>query len=1109
MNESSSNPPDTRDRNPDGLRCTYCGIDNLRNSNFCRGCGAPIAAIDLKIDRGGTRATRIPDHLTERILRARAELQDARKLVTVMFADIRGSFEMIEGQDPDDVGEVLNELIDLMADGVHRFDGIIAQVLGDGIMALFGAPLADEDHAVKAAFAALEIHALVDKFNSRTRRLSAFDPRVRIGLHSGEVIIGAVRNDLSFDYRATGVTTHMAARMEQIAAPGETRMTAEAVRLAEGLIEVESLGMTTIKGVSEPVEIFNLVGKSARTRFEAHAMRGLSPFVGRAADLDLLYRAHTSAARGDFRVVSISGNAGIGKSRLCMELIDRHAKGKQPVLTASAFNYGWAPYAVLASLMRSFLGISAGQAVDSVYAAIETKTAELALHADCRSAFENVLNIEIRDPSWSDLDPLQLRYRTFSALRKWLAAMSAERPLTIFLDDLHWFDNESLAFLESVIAAPPGNELLLLLTHRPEFSNPWTDDPSFRFVALESLDDEKTRELIECLIGSSPALEEIRTKLAGWTLGNPFFIEETVRSLEESGVLIGETGRYELSVPDPQIELAPTIESVVAARIDRLDPPLQHYLRAVAAIGEETPASDVLAVLEIDENSFRAQTEQLQELGLIRTPPQGNPTNLVFKHAIVREVAYRSLTRSQRRSLHERILHVLESIYSERLAEKIDHLADHAFAAELWDQAVQYYMVSCRRAAARSANVEAVRALDRGLQALEHLPSTDEKTQVGVDIRLRGLASLLSLGDKERMFRLLREAEYMSRSIGDEIRLGAVNSQLATALWVDGKHERALETAESALDLARKHGKFGLEKAALSNIACVHHAHANFDEVIRIHKGLITDFSGEYERKRFGWPGYPSVFCRTFLGSSLTFIGEFAEALEVFHQGMAIADEVKHPYSQTIVREELAYCLIWLGDFDKALSFLEDALAICKRYDITTMYPAICGRLAIPLVRKGRADDAIEITADALDRKTYRRAGRYTLNYLLTGLATAYLAKDEPDLALETARQAEEMTGASGEAAHQACTLALVGEILHRTERYDEAIGVFCKARDMADRSHMHPLKAQSQYGLARTFAASSREDEARAELESAIAIFDEVGLPERRRQAGDLLQRI
>ena len=898
MNDSDTTVGEVDAERP---RCNRCGTDNLPDSNFCRGCSTPLfSAFNTDPSSAAVSVPQVPPHLSARLKDLRSILQDQRKLVTVMFADVRGSLEMIEGQDPETVASLLDSLVDRMVAGVHRYDGTVTQRLGDGIMALFGAPIADEAHAVRAAYAALSIHEAVDEISRSDEFPKGFEPKVRIGLNSGEVQIGAIRNDLTFDYRAYGVTTHKAARMEQSAAPGETRLSAKTVRLAEGLITVESLGLTEMKGVREPVEVFRLLGRTSRTRFEAQTLHGLSPFVGRDADMQAIMAAYSESCNGNSKTVVICGNAGIGKSRLCMEFIDRIASDDIVSLQASAFNYDWAPYAVISALLRSDLGISASDTVDAIETRIEENLQDWGLAESCRSVFESILNLRVSDPQWRELDPAQRRFRIQSGLRLWLAKLGKARPLVVVLDDLHWFDNESLAFLHYLIEHPPDSDMLLVLSHRPEFENPWEDRSNCESIRLDSLDAAGTRELITQLLGGADSLASLRSRLANWTQGNPFYIEETIRSLVEDATLVGEAGAYELAADDPKINLAPSIESVVAARIDRLDPYLKELVRTAAAIGAEVSVADLRSVIDVTQSDLADALDKVDRLGLMM-PLHSSGTDVYrFKHAIVREVSYGSLLRGQRRELHQRILRALEHNYAERLSEKVDQLADHAFTAELWQDAAKYYMTACRSAAERSANKDAVRALNRGLDALDNLPPSDEVTQAGIDLRLRGLASLLYLGDKEKMFRLLHEAEYMARSIGDELRIGAVNSQLATALWVAAEHDRALEAGLLALELAKKHEKFALEKAALSNIACIHHIRANFEDVIRIQQGLIADFSGDLERKRFGWPGIPSVFCRAFLGSAYTFTGRFEEAVQVFEEGLRIADAIEHPVESVL-----------------------------------------------------------------------------------------------------------------------------------------------------------------------------------------------------------------
>src|SRR5262249_10764690 len=597
------------------------------------------------------------------------------------------------------------------------------------------------------------------------------------------------------------------------------------------------------------------------------------------------------------------------------------------------------------------------------------------------------------------------------------------------LEDLHWFDNESLAFIEALMREPPVGKLLLLLTHRPEFHHDWANPSAFRLCHLDPLSRESSLELIASLVGGHSALEIVRQELVERTYGNPFFIEESVRALADTRVLVGKPSAYRLADPGPSIYIPPSVESLIAARVDALPNRLKELLRAATVIGEEMLPDLLQSVLGLPEADFRTRLDAAQEMGILFEAEFFPLRVCRFRHSLIREVIYRGLLSSQRRELPARTAAALEPRFADRTDEPLDLLAAHSSEGQLWEKSVHYHLRACARAATRWANRDAVACLDRGLESLHHLAPGDDATRAGIDLRLSGLAPLLPLGNQERMVKLLREAERMAESIGDRRRLGAVYSQLATALWMASEHDRALEAAEKALALAQDQTGFPLRKAALNNIAMVHHAHAEFARAIEIFRGLVDEFGGELERKRFGWAGYPSVLCRMFLGSSLTMTGEFAAASRHFEDGVRIADELDHPYSRAIVREELGYCYLWLGQPRTAIGVLENALQISWQNDVHTMYPAICGRLALALSECGRAADAIDLAEDALARGTHRLGGRYALHFLLIGIGTAYLRAGRAKDALVPARRVEALTAAAHENAYHACSLFLLGEI--------------------------------------------------------------------------------
>ena len=797
---------------------------------------------------------------------------------------------------------------------------------------------------------------------------------------------------------------------------------------------------------------------------------------------------------GEPQVVALCGSAGLGKSRLCHEFLSVAKSTGVAAFSAAPTGYGMVPYAAISRALREILDTLTDQPDATLHSKLREATSSLGMETDHIAGLANILDLDIEDDSWAALDPPQRRFKSFDAMRWLCATLAGQQPTVFVFEDAHWFDSESLAFLDSLVLDPPANSLILI-TYRPEFDHAWTGLREIESVTLANLSSDSRHELIAALLGDAPDLSTLRTRLAEKTDGNPFFIEETIRFLVDNGTLLGDVGAYRLAREEADIELAPSIESVIAARIDSLQPMVRDLLHAAAAIGDTVTDEELRSVIGIDAGTFGDRLEPAIKSGMLIWSDSAH-SELTFAHATISEVAYHTLLKSQRRELHGRIMRVLETIYHDRKKEQSDRLADQALRGELWPEAIRYYTIACSRATSRWANVEALLALDQGLRALDHLPPNPEWTAAGIDLRLKGLAALLPLGERDRMVRFLREAEYMAISIHDDARLGAVRSQLAIAFWIAAEHDLAMQAAQSALQLAQTNNSFGLEKAALYNIATVHHARAEFDDVIRIHKELVSVFSGDLAANRFGWPGYPSVFCRTFLGSAHTLRGELDAGLSALYEGMQIADELDHPYSRTIVREELAYTLLWAGQHDKARAILEDALGICVDFDVHTMYPAVCGRLAIVWSQhQERLDYAIELSEDALARETYKRAGRYAHNFLLLGLGTAYLRAGAVAEALEMASRVAAMTDAANEHAHHASALALIGDVHFSAKALDEAAQFYIDALSVADRCNILPMTARCNASLARVYAGKGDHDNSQAMAKRSNELFSQLGI--------------
>ncbi len=1048
--------------------------------------------------------TRAPSHLIERVLRSRAALEGERKQVTVLFADLRGSFGAIEGGDPEEAQAMLDAVLAAMTEAVHRFEGTVNQVLGDGIMALFGAPVAHEDHAVRAAAAALAMQRAIGRLRDPSWVERGIVPQIRVGLNSGDVLIRTVRNDLSMEYRAVGSTTHMAARMEQLAAPGQVWLTAETMRLGRGQLRVRSLGPQEIKGVHDMVELFELQGVTMRARFQAIEPRGLSPLSGRADALQLLQGALAAAVQGESRALVLSGEPGVGKSRLCYELLRGPGAEGCGVLEAAAVSYGrGTPYGLLANVLRSLLGIDGDDDAARIASKVHAALHELGSddHA-CTQLVLVLLNVSGGDPEWRRLDPVQRRRRIESTLRVLLEVFSARGPCLLVLEDLHWSDAESLAFIRSLIETPPGPRTLLLLTHRTEIEPGWPQLAHVAQCRLSSLPPEGAEALLQALLGPGAALAPLRRMLAERTGGNPFFIEESARMLVERGLLRGCPGDYTLHGEPDQLEVPATVEALLAARLDRLSPDALELLQAAAVIGDESPAELLRLAAALPEGALQARVQPLIEAELVFESGTARAPVYRFRHALIQEVVYRRLVRARRRTLHARVVEAMEELFAARPAEHVERLAEHTYRAELWAKAGHYHQLACARAASRWANAQAVAYLDRGLQVLERLPAGRERDGIAVDLRLSALAPLLPAGDHERMITLLGEAEVYARDLGDERRMAAVASQLAAGLWLTGKHDRALQAAQRALSLTGKLGaaELPLETAARYNVAMIHHARGELESAVTIFREMIEKFSGTLGRQRLvGWSGYPGVFARTFAVSCLSMLGGFEEAGRLLAEGRVLADELNHPHSRTMILEEGGFFRLVTGEPEIALRLLTEAMLICERDEVRVMYAPTAARLGMALLDCGQLVAGRTLLEDAMARETYREAGHYGLDYLLVGLSDAQLRSGEVAAALQTAERAEQDTRSCGEHAYHVCALIQLGAALRASRgREQDARAAYQQALDKALQLGMQPWVAFARQGLAELLQQAGLRTEACRELDAAEQLWARLGAPAR-----------
>jgi class 3 adenylate cyclase/tetratricopeptide (TPR) repeat protein len=1034
-----------------------------------------------------------PGYLAEKIRTAKDSLEGERKQVTVLFADLKGSMELLADRDPEEARQLLDPVLERLMAAVHRYEGTVNQVMGDGIMALFGAPLAHEDHAVRACYAALAMQEAMRRYSPEVRRTHGVEVQIRVGLNSGEVVVRAIGNDLHMDYSAIGQTTHLAARMEQLATPGSIRLTPETLRLAEGLIQVTSLGPVPVRGLPEPMDVYELIGVTTlRRRWQAAAVRGLTRFVGRQTELGVLQHALARAEAGHGHIVAIVGEAGVGKSRLVYECVHSHSLKEWLVLESASVSYGKAtPYFPVIDLLKRYAHVEERDDLRTVRAKVtgQVLTLDEALQ-EAIPALLWLLGALPEDSPFLQLDPPQRRQRTLDALKRVLLRESRVQPLLLVFEDLHWIDAETQALLDSLVESLPTTRLLLLVNYRPEYQHAWGSKTSYTQLRLDPLPPASADELLQALLGDDSSLAPLTRLLIARTEGNPFFLEESVRTLVETGGLIGAPGGYRLAQALPTIQVPATVQAVLAARIDRLLPEDKRLLQTAAVIGTEVPFPLLQAIAEGPEEVLHRGLDHLQAAELLDETRLFPEREFTFKHALTHEVAYGGLLQERRRALHARIVEALEGLYAERLAEQVERLAHHARRGEVWSKALAYSHQAGAKVAEHSAYREAVTYLEQALEALQHLPESREMLEQAIDLRLDLRQAFFALTAHRSMLDPLREAEVLAETLGDQRRLGHVSAYLSQYFWSTGDQERALVAGQRALACAERLGNVPLQGIATIYLSQACQALGEYQQAIAYIRQSVVSFEGEQRWERYGLPYLPSVFSRMHLANSLALVGAFAESIVVGEEGVQMAEVTDHPLSRIAAYSSIGFSYFYQGDMHRAIPILERVLALCQAANIPP-WPILPSSLGVAYALSGRVTEALPLLEQAV-------AHANTVGLLATqplfiaNLSQGYLRAGRWEEAIQSAQRALALARADKARGLEAHVLHVFGDIAMYRDPPDleQAEAHYCQALALAEALGLRPLQAHCHFGLGTLYAKIGRVEQARAELSAAIALF-------------------
>src|SRR5229473_2352491 len=1027
-----------------------------------------------------------------------------RKTVTALFADIKGSTELMESLDPEEARALIDPALQLMIEAARRYDGYIVQSTGDGIFALFGAPVAHEDHPQRALHAALRMQASIKTYAAKLRAEGRVPIEIRVGINSGEVVVRSIQTgERTTEYTPIGHTTNLASRLQAIAPTGSVVLSGETVRLVTGYFELKSLGPVKVRGVSEPVEVYEAVGLGPlRTRLEASAMRGLTKFCGRSGELDRVKQALELVRAGHGQVLAATGDAGVGKSRLFYEFKAVASNGCM-VLEAFAVSHGKAsPYLPVIQLLEEYFGIAEDD--DSRRRREKVGGKVLMLDRTLEDTLPylfTLMGIQDGDDPLAQMDSQIRRRRTLEAIRRILLRESLNQPLIVILEDLHWVDGGTQALLDLLVDSVENARILLLVNYRREYTHQWGGRGYYTELDLQPLPDACAQELLSALLGppsesngkgdsktltaaaADDSLASLRHKIIKVTDGNPFFIEEIVRALFEQGIL-ERNGEVRLGRPLTDAKIPPTVQGIIAARIDRLPPEQKELLQTVAVLGRKFPSSLAREVVSAPAEQVERMLFELQVNDFIYEEPDPRDARYTFKHILTHEVAYGSILGERRRLLHERAAQAIETIFRGRLA---DHHGRSGNAGE----SVRYLALAAEQAARRLAYPEAIEHLRAGLKLLDTLPENEARDRREVEM-------LTALG--EHIITIQGPGAVEVRQVFDRAcalceRVGDVKQFFWIAYGLQFHYILRLE-----LDTARELGERQLAIAeGTQDPAMLAGAYVAQTQTLR----WMGEFTAAYEYieraialggEIHGYPlrfGDPRPMILSHAASLLFALGYPTRAIERNREALEVARRAG-PYSLAVALINSGHLQLHIGNSGAALQIAGSLAALAEEHGFSMWSAEAVGLRGEAFVEQGRIEEGIaEMRAGA---SAYETTGAVAGFWKIT-LATAQGLRGAPDEGLAVIAELKEQTERTGLRMAEAALYRVEGGLyLQRGGPDDEAAAEasFRKSIAVARRQSAKMFELRATMSLAHLLAKQERREEARAMLAEIYGWFTE-----------------
>jgi predicted ATPase/class 3 adenylate cyclase/ribosomal protein L40E len=1080
------------------IRCQNCGKENPPTHKFCFECGGKLS-IDatIKDDKPlnlSEPQSYIPKHLADKILVNRANLEGERKLVTVLFTDASSFTALSEKLDPEEVRSLMNQALRLIIDQVHLYEGTINKFTGDGAMALFGAPIAQEDHAYRSVNSALGIQNALRSYGEKLKSEQGIDFKMRIGINTGLVVVGSIGNDLSMEYTAMGDTVNLASRLEGLAEPGSILVSESTYKLVKDYFEFIPLEEAHVKGKSQPVKAYSVIGKTDRkVRFDLSLERGLTRFVGREKELGLIKDSLEKVKKGHGQIIGIIGEAGLGKSRLVHEFKTTFRDKDVSYLEGNCISYGKSfSYLPIIEILKNSFEIDDRDDDDLIKTKVEIATNRIdGRLRDTIPLILDLLSVKTDSDILKNLDAGQKRQAIFDALKAIILRISQTKPVVIAIEDLHWIDKTSEEFLNS-IARTMGNErIMLLFTCRPGCVHSLIDKSYYTQIALSSLSTGDCRFLVESILSGGDISEELMGLIIKKAGGNALFVEEVTRSLLDSGTIVESDGGYTIDKEASQIDVPSSVQDIIMARIDRLEESRKSKLQVCSVIGREFSFELLQKISAIDENELRERLMTLTNSDLIYESGVYPDLDYLFKHALTLEVAYNTLLLQKRKELHEKVGSAIEEMYPSRLEEFYGVLAHHFSKSDNREKAVHYLTLVGKKAKEVLSTDEALTNFNEALKLLGQMEKTDTNEGKRIDILFEIENIYDNVAKRDDQKKILEEIITLSQAINDKSRLSDGYIKQGELLSVVGECQKAKEICQSALTLKREIGDKVGEGKALRGMGFINWRSADYNDALKYHKDALRVHREVGSREAEG-------FELISLGEVYRKLGQYEDALSHLHEAFNLHRAEGIVTGQNVSAFNIGNVYGEMGNYEKCAEYYRECWRIIKESGFRSF--RAYSHLVVPISlanvysRLGNYDDSLQYYADALDISRGLGDKKEEGN-ILSYIAATYNILGEYGESINRYKEALEIYRELGDMEAEGAVLNHIGDIYRQyLNDYREALSFYKKSLDMAKKNGDEDAARSILNNLGVVSWNLGFHDEALAYYQEALEICRKVG---------------